>query len=139
MLGFCALQGGGLAIFSNATLTNTNIYSNTASQVCAHLSNLTRRFLPSPRIEPTRVTFHHPTELTLELTDCCVHVLTTSASQLVSACILNFHRRFFHRPDGTLRAGFFGLQGGGVYVLGVANFESCNIHDNTATNVCLHL
>ena len=36
---------------------------------------------------------------------------------------------------------FFGLQGGGVYVYsnGVANFESCNIYDNTATSVCLHL
>ena len=31
--------------------------------------------------------------------------------------------------------------GGGVVVFsgGVANFESCNIHDNTATYVCLHL
>ena len=36
---------------------------------------------------------------------------------------------------------FSGLQGGGVYVYGngVANFESCNIHDNTAKNACLHL
>ena len=37
----------------------------------------------------------------------------------------------------------FGLQGGGVLVdnSGVANFESCNIHDNsnnTAAFVCLH-
>ena len=41
----------------------------------------------------------------------------------------------------TLCAPLFGLQGGGVYVEydGVANFESCNIHDNTATYVCLHL
>ena len=29
----------------------------------------------------------------------------------------------------------FVLQGGGVYVDGVANFEDCNIHDNIAT-VC---
>ena len=41
------------------------------------------------------------TELTLELTDCCVRVLTTSASQRVSACILNLPRRFFHRPMET--------------------------------------
>ena len=40
---------------------------------------------------------------------------------------------------------FFGLQGGGVYVYysngvanGVANFESCNIYDNTAGSVRLH-
>ena len=35
---------------------------------------------------------------------------------------------------------FFGLQGGGVRVdsNGVANFESCNIHNNTAVEVCLH-
>ena len=33
------------------------------------------------------------------------------------------------------------LQGGGVYVHNgnVANFEGCNIYDNTATSVCLHL
>ena len=30
-------------------------------------------------------------------------------------------------------------QGGGVLVDGVANFEGCNIHDNTASDVCLHL
>jgi hypothetical protein len=41
-------------------------------------------------------------------------------------------------PDGTLRAPLFGSQGGGVYVAsnGVANFEGCNIHDNTASDVC---
>ena len=35
---------------------------------------------------------------------------------------------------------FFGLQGGGVFVESnaVANFEGCNIHDNTATFVRLH-
>ena len=45
----------------------------------------------------------------------------------------------FHRPDGTLRAPLFGSQGGGVYVRsnGVANFEGCDIHDNTASYVCL--
>ena len=48
VLGFCALQGGGLYIYGTATLTNTNVYSNTASQVRARLSNLTRRFPPSP-------------------------------------------------------------------------------------------
>jgi len=32
-----------------------------------------------------------------------------------------------------------GSQGGGVIVYGVANFEGCNIHDNTASSVCLHL
>ena len=97
--------------------------------MCARLLPLPSHFL------------HRPTELTLELTDCCVRVLTTSASQRVSACILNLPRRFFYRPHGTLCAPLFGLQGGGVYVRpgGVANFESCNIHDNTAFYVCLHL
>ena len=36
---------------------------------------------------------------------------------------------------------FFGLQGGGVFVdsNGVANFESCNIHDNTvARKMIIH-
>ena len=91
-------------------------------------------------------------------------------SQEVSACILNLLQQFlhrptgiltyamcvlwqgvstcesnpcvtFHRPDGTLRAPLFGLQGGGVLVSsnGAANFESCNIHDNAAPSVCLHL
>ena len=34
-----------------------------------------------------------------------------------------------------------GSKGGGVYVHsgGVANFEGCNIHENTAIYVCLHL
>ena len=34
-----------------------------------------------------------------------------------------------------------GSQGGGVYVdyNGVANFEACGIHDNSASWVCLHL
>ena len=42
-------------------------------------------------------------------------------------------------PRGTLRAPLFVSQGGGVYVdlNGVANFEGCNIHDNTASDVCL--
>ena len=31
-----------------------------------------------------------------------------------------------------------GLQGGGVFVYGVANFQGCNIHDNTADDVCLN-
>ena len=29
-LGFICLQGGGLAIYGTATLTNTNVYSNQA-------------------------------------------------------------------------------------------------------------
>jgi hypothetical protein len=48
-------------------------------------------------------------------------------------------RYFLHRPNGTLRAPLFGSQGGGVFVdpNGVANFEGCDIHDNTASYVCL--
>ena len=71
-----------------------------------------------------------------------MRVLINVASQYVSACILNLPRHFLHRPDGTLRALLFGLQGGGVYVNsgGVANFQDCNIHENTASaDVCLHL
>ena len=63
-----------------------------------------------------------------------MRVLINVASQYVSACILNLPRHFLHRPDGTLRALLFGLQGGGVVVdsNGVANFEGCNVHGNTA-------
>ena len=66
-------------------------------------------------------------------------VLVTLVLQDVSVCILNRLRHFLHRPDGTLCAPLFGLQGGGVYVSsdGVANFEGCDIHDNTAYYVCL--
>ena len=68
-----------------------------------------------------------------------MRVLVILAPQSVSACILNLPRRFLHRPDGTLRAPLFGSQGGGVYVSsnGVANFEGCDIHDNTVSYVCL--
>ena len=61
------------------------------------------------------------------------------AYSVQSVCLLNLlPRHFLHRPNGTLRAPLFGLQGGGVYVAynGVANFESCNIHDNNVGYVC---
>ena len=47
-LGFICLQGGGLYIVGTATLTNTNVYSNTAERVRARLSNLPRPFLHRP-------------------------------------------------------------------------------------------
>ena len=34
-LGFICLQGGGLVISGTATLTNTNVYSNQAEEVCS--------------------------------------------------------------------------------------------------------
>ena len=81
------MQGGGVYVASNgvANFEGCDIYDNWAYYVCLP-SALALNFHPSP------------TELTLELTDCCVRVLTTSASQRVSACILNLPRRFFHRP-----------------------------------------
>ena len=47
-LGFICLQGGGLYIVGTATLTNTNVYSNTAERVRARLLNLPRPFLHRP-------------------------------------------------------------------------------------------
>jgi hypothetical protein len=77
-------QGGGLYVYGTATLTNSNIYSNTAaSSVRARLC----------------VTFHRPLEPILELTVTAVRVLVTLASQRVSVCILNLLRHFLHRPD----------------------------------------
>jgi hypothetical protein len=35
VLGFFGLQGGGIAIYGTATLTNTNVYSNEAQYVCS--------------------------------------------------------------------------------------------------------
>ena len=59
---------------------------------------------------------------------------------IMCARLLPLLRRFLHRPYGALPRSR-GLQGGGVnvYIYGVANFEGCNIHDNTAYNVCLHV
>ena len=50
---------------------------------------------------------------------------------------LNFHPL----PLWSLTSLSRGSQGGGVYVHynGVANFEACSIHDNSAGWVCLHL
>ena len=84
-----------------------------------------------------RYFLHRPIELAFELTDCCVRVLTTSASQRVSACILNLPRRFFHRPDGMLRAPLFALQGGGLYIGGTATLTNTNVYSNEAQYVCL--
>ena len=65
--------------------------------------------------------------------------MCTRIRHMGCAHFLPLPRYFLHRPDGTLRAPLFGLQGGGVYVAsnGVANFEGCDIHDNTAYYVCL--
>ena len=84
-----------------------------------------------PQIEPLHVTFHHPTGM-LTFDMCIVAVGEISCK---SNCVT------FHRPGGTLRAPLFGLQGGGVVVDSdaVANFVGCNIHDNIAVAVCLHL
>ena len=47
---------------------------------------------------------------------------------------LNFHPSSLWSLTSLSRC----LQGGGVFgsSYGVANFEGCNIHDNTASNVC---
>ena len=86
------------------------------------------------------VTFHRPLELALELTDCCARAHDVGVA--VCEC-LHFEpsQTFPPSPRWNVTRSTFGLQGGGVAVNsnGVANFESCNIHDNTATDVCLHL
>ena len=83
------------------------------------------------------VTFHRPTELP---THCLCAPLFAGLSECL--CHSNPQMKRSIAPLNRLRAG---LQGGGVYVTvyvtsnGVANFEGCNIHDNTASYVCLHL
>ena len=42
---------------------------------------------------------------------------------------LNFHPR----PNGTLRARFLGLQGGGLFIGGTATLTNTNVFDNQAT------
>ena len=86
------MQGGGLFIGdgSTVTLTNTNVYSNQATEVALAFSTV------------------------LELSTIAPLVLDVRSH---------------------------GSQGGGVYVTSnaVASFEICNIHDNNATSVRLHL
>ena len=51
------------------------------------------------------------------------------------ACVLNLPLKFVHRPDGTLRARLFGLQGGGLYISGWATLTNTNVYSNTADSV----
>ena len=56
-----------------------------------------------------------------------------SASSVQSVCLLNLlPRHFLHRPDGTLRARFFGLQGGGLHIAGTATLTNTNVYSNQA-------
>ena len=66
-----------------------------------------------------------------------MRLLVILASQYVSARILNLQRHFFHRPDGTSRARFFGLQGGGLYIAGTATLTDTNVYSNQAVLVRL--
>ena len=59
------------------------------------------------------------------------------ASVVQSVCLLNLlPRHFLHRPDGTLCAPLFGLQGGGLFITGTATLTNTNVYSNTATYVC---
>ena len=42
---------------------------------------------------------------------------------------------FLHRPDGTLCAPLFGLQGGGLYIRGTATLINTNVYSNQAYSV----
>ena len=152
---FLGWQGGGLFIQGTATLTNTNVYSNQAFDVrLPVLSPL--NFHPSPHRGLTLLSQLWQgggirlwgTIVVANFTGCNIH--DNEAWGYVCSPSALLPSRFLHRPDGTLRAPLFGLQGGGVSVRngmqgsditvgGVANFEHCNIHENTAPNVCLHL
>jgi hypothetical protein len=77
----------------------------------------------------------------------CINRALTIEAEVPGAVVLkafNGRRRVFDiQYGGTVE--LIGLNitggkargGGGVVVRGVANFEGCNIHDNTAINVCL--
>ena len=64
-----------------------------------------------------------------------MRVLVILALQYVSVCILNLPWHVLHRPDGTLRARFFGLQGGGLYIYDTATLTNTNVYSNTASQV----
>ena len=76
-----------------------------------------------------RVTFHRPIELALELTDCCARARDFGIA--VCEC-LHFEPSLTCRPDGTLRARFFGLQGGGLAIYGTATLTNTNVYSNRA-------
>ena len=58
------------------------------------------------------------------------------ANYVQSVCLLNLlPRHFLHRPDGTLRARFFGLQGGGLAIYGTATLINTNVYSNQAYGV----
>jgi len=102
------------------------VLTTLASQgVSACILNLPRHFI------------HRPLELTLELTNCCARARDVCVP--VGECLHFEPSVTFHpSPLWTLTSLSRLAQGGGVLVDGVANFEGCNIHDNTAY-VCLHL
>ena len=119
VLGFLACRAGDSPSTARQRLS-TPMCTRIRHMGCAHFLPLPRYFLhrptgmltvsgvswqgyvsfaeSNPRPTHVHVTFHRPLELALELTDCCVRVLTTSASQRVSACILNLPRPLLHRP-----------------------------------------
>ena len=70
-----------------------------------------------------------------------MRVLTTSTSQGVSACILNIHRHFLHRPlelTGCfvrvllISASQYVSAGGGLYIYGTATLIDTNVYANRA-------
>ena len=117
------------------------------------------RLLPLPRH-----VLHRPLELALELTGCCARAhdvgvavcecLQFEPSQTfppsprwnadscyvhcLAGCELSRESNpcvTFHRPDGTLRARFFGLQGGGLAIYGTATLINTNVYSNQAYGV----
>ena len=83
---------------------------------------------------------HRPPELALELTGCCARAHDFRVA--VGECLHFEPSQTIHpSPLWGLTYSSRGSQGGGVYVgyNGVANFEGCNIHDNTAKQVLASL
>ena len=65
------------------------------------------------------------------------NIYSNIASGQVPARLLNVPRHVIHRPDGTLRARAFYLQGGGLRISGTATLTNTNVHENEATgSVC---
>ena len=104
-------------------------------------------------IEPTDETFHRPdgTLRTRLFSSQGAGLYISGTATLInsnvyeneasgSVCSLFEPSVTFHPlPLWTLTSLSRLAQGGGVLVDGVANFEGCNIHDNTAGYVCLQL
>ena len=126
------MQGGGIYIYGTATLTNTNVYSNTVRWVLA--------FCPCPDISsiaPWNVT------CSLSWQGGGVYVYSGGEATLTNSNVYqneaNYVRSLFEpsssAPMERYALVFFYLQGGGLSIYGTATLTNTNVYSNEANYV----